>query len=78
MLLVFLFIAIADFLIGTFIPRDGTMSEDRDRGFTGYSGTHCCYCFLIKWEVVCVITYSTLTCMYCRDLGFSVAPADMK
>ena len=36
-LLVILIIAIADFLIGTFIPR-GANSEDVYRGFTGYSG----------------------------------------
>ena len=41
MLLVILLIAIADFLIGTFIPR-GFDSQDRDRGFMGYSGTCMC------------------------------------
>lgn len=43
MLLIILLVAIADFLIGTFIPRD-EMSEDRDRGFTGYSGTWIAFC----------------------------------
>lgn len=37
-LLVILLIAIVDFLIGTFIPR-GTGTVEKDRGFTGYSGT---------------------------------------
>ena len=37
MLLVILLIAIANFFIGTFIPRSST-SEDTYRGFTGYNG----------------------------------------
>ena len=37
MLLVILLIAIADFFIGTFIPRSPN-SEDVYRGFTGYNG----------------------------------------
>ena len=57
-LLVILLIAIADFLIGTFIPR-GFDSQDRDRGFMGYSGKYMliitCVCVYII-VTVCVIT----------------------
>jgi hypothetical protein len=58
-LLVILLIAIADFLIGTFIPR-GFNSQDRDRGFMGYSGTctssYVCVCVYIT-ACVCVCMY---------------------
>ena len=59
-LLVILLIAIADFLIGTFIPR-GFDSQDRDRGFMGYSGT-CIplYMHVVTQPLVCVCTVLNL------------------
>lgn len=56
-LLVILLIAIADFLIGTFIPRNFD-SQDRDRGFMGYSGN---YMYMYMYIITCVCVYIIVT-----------------